>query len=201
MTSLRPGAHVSDRWARWRASVDLDAYQRRFEHMAAQGEHPHGEADLVASYEPTSVLDAGCGTGRVAIELRRRGIDVEGVDLDDDLLAVARRLAPDVVWHHADLATMALPRRYQLVAMPGNVMIFCRPEHRAAIVHTCARHLEPGGLLVAGFTLEPRGLTLDEYDAACIAAGLEFVEWFATWQRDPYEGGDYAVSVHRRPFT
>lgn len=137
----------------------------------------------------------------MAIELHRRGIDVEGVDLDDDLLAVARRLAPDVVWHHADLATMALPRRYHLVAMPGNVMILCRPEHRSAIVRTSADHLVPGGLLVAGFTLEPRGLTLGEYDAACDAAGLEFVERFATWQRDPFDGGDYAVSVHRRPFT
>ena len=64
---------------------------------------------------------------------------------------------------------------------------------------TLAAHLEPGGLLVAGFSLERRddALTLPEYDACCAAAGLELVERFATWDRDPYAGGDYALSVHR----
>ena len=58
--------------------------------------------------------------------------------------------------------------------------------------------LDPDGLLVAGFSL--RGvageLTLDEYDAAAAAAGLTLVQRWATWERTPYAGGDYAVSVH-----
>ena len=58
-------------------------YDRRFEDLAAAGMDMHGEADLVASYAPESVLDAGCGTGRVAIELSRRGHAVVGVDLDE----------------------------------------------------------------------------------------------------------------------
>ena len=55
--------------------------------------------------QPASVLDAGCGMGRVAMELDRRGIEVEGADLDDDLLAFARVDAPHIKWHLADLAT------------------------------------------------------------------------------------------------
>ena len=42
------------------------------------------------------VLDAGCGTGRVAIELARRGIEVVGVDADPDMLERARRRAPQL---------------------------------------------------------------------------------------------------------
>jgi SAM-dependent methyltransferase len=42
------------------------------------------------------VLDAGCGTGRHAVELARRGYAVEGVDLSSQLVAVARRRAEDV---------------------------------------------------------------------------------------------------------
>ena len=137
--------------------------------------------------------------GRVAIELARRGIDVDGVDLDGDLLAYARRDAPQLDWYHDDLAAMTLPRRYALVAMPGNVMLFCDAGVRAAIVANLAEHLEPGGVLVAGFGLERRAdaITLVEYDAAAEASGLMLVERFATWERDPFDGGNYAVSVHR----
>jgi hypothetical protein len=38
-----------------------------------------------------------------------------------------------------------------------------------------------------------------DYEAACAAAGLSRVDCFATWQSAPYDGGDYAVCVHRRP--
>jgi 2-polyprenyl-3-methyl-5-hydroxy-6-metoxy-1,4-benzoquinol methylase len=195
------GQHVSDRWRAWRSAVDLDDYDTRWERMEATGAATHGEADFIESFTRSSVLDAGCGMGRVAIELGRRGIDVVGVDLDDDLLAYARRHAPAMTWVHADLATVQLARRFDVVAMPGNVMIFCRPADRRAIVHNVAGHLVSDGALVAGFTLEqgPQALTLDEYDALCTSCGLTLVERWATWQRDTFEGGDYAVSVHRRP--
>ena len=58
----------------------------------------HGEADFVAALAPVSVLDAGCGTGRIAAELARRGIDVVGVDADPDMLERAPRRRPDLTW-------------------------------------------------------------------------------------------------------
>lgn len=195
------GEHVSPRWAQWRAQVPLEEYHVRWARMEAEGTAAHGEADLIAGYGAASVLDAGCGMGRVAIELARRGLDVHGADLDEELLAFARADAPHLTWLHADLASASFPRSYELVAMPGNVMLFCRPDARAAIVANLARHLLPGGRLVAGFSLErrPDAITLAEYDRAAEAAGLALDERFATWERAPYEGGDYAVSVHRRP--
>jgi SAM-dependent methyltransferase len=193
------GRHVSDRWAAWRREIDLGEYHTRWTRMEADGTAAHGEADLIESYQPATVLDAGCGMGRVAIELARRGFDVHGVDLDADLLAFARLDAPQLPWFHDDLATMALPHRYELVAMPGNVMLFCEREVRGAIVANLARHLQPGGVLVAGFGLERRvdAITLDEYDAAADTAGLVLEARFATWERAPFAGGNYAVSVHR----
>ncbi|MEY4172970.1 MAG: hypothetical protein RI900_135 [Actinomycetota bacterium] len=200
-----PDAHdphrVSERWTRWREAIDLHEYHQRWARKEAAGESAHGEADLIESYRPTSVLDAGCGMGRVAIELARRGFEVEGVDLDPDLLAFARDDAPHLRWEVGDLASVRLGRRYGMVAMPGNVMIFCRPADREALVRNLADHLEPDGLLLAGFSLERHAgaLTLSEYDDCCAVAGLLPVDRFATWERDPYEGGDYAVSVHRLP--
>ena len=159
----------------------------------------HGEADLIASLGPGPVLDAGCGTGRVAIELARRGIDVLGVDLDPDMVAVARAKAPRLSWLVADLATMQLDRRFPIVAMAGNVLLFARPADHRLIVHTLASHLEPGGRMVAGFSLEPGGLALAGYDELCRSCGLVLDERWSTWDRQPFvAGGGYHVSVHRR---
>ena len=186
---------VSPQWALWRSQMDLDAYEARFGTPDA-----HGEADFVESLHPQIVLDAGCGTGRLAIELARRGIKVFGVDLDEDLLARAQAKAPDIVWALADLADMELARDFDVVVMAGNVMQYCRTGERADVVHTCTRHLRPAGALVTGFSLQIAGvapLSLVEYDAMCESAGLILTERWATWDRQPYTEGDYAVSAHR----
>jgi SAM-dependent methyltransferase len=176
-----------------------DAYDRRFQQLAASGVDVHGEAAFVASLQPSSVLDAGCGTGRVAAELARRGIEVVGVDIDEAMLEVARRKAPAVPWVRADLSTLALGRRFDLVVMAGNVLLFVAPGTEADIVKRARSHLVQGGRLVAGFSLG-RGITLADYDAMASAAGLDLEARFATWDREPFvAGADYAVSVHRSP--
>ncbi|RZD57654.1 SAM-dependent methyltransferase [Streptomyces albidoflavus] len=175
-----------------------DAYQARFDEIAAGGGEVHGEAELVRSLGPGSVLDAGCGTGRVAVELARHGIEVVGVDLDASMLATARRLAPGLAWHRSDLAGLDLGRSFDVVVMAGNVPLFTAPGTEAALVAGVARHVRPGGgRLVTGFSLD-RGYTLEAYDAHASAAGLDLEARYATWDREPYDGGAYAVSVHRR---
>ncbi|MEU4807168.1 class I SAM-dependent methyltransferase [Actinosynnema sp. NPDC023587] len=171
-----------------------DDYQRRFDQLAAAGTDVHGEAAFVRAYRPATVLDAGCGTGRVAIELARHGVEVVGADVDASMLATARTNAPDLVWVESDLAELDLGRVFDVVVMAGNVPLFTPPGTQAALVAGVARHV--GGVLVAGFGLG-RGYSPADYDAHASAAGLELVERFATWDRTPFTGGDYAVSVHR----
>ncbi|HET6963535.1 MAG TPA: class I SAM-dependent methyltransferase [Acidimicrobiales bacterium] len=180
------------------AGFDGEAYQARFDALEAQGVDIHGEAGFVLSYRPTSVLDAGCGTGRVAIELARRGVDVTGVDVDRSMITEARRRAPDLDWVEADLAKLDLGRRFDVVVMAGNVPLFCPPEDRPALVRACAGHVAEGGRLVAGFQLDGR-YSLADWDEGCRAAGLTPSERWATWDRQEYRDGDpYVVSVHIR---
>ena len=191
-------ADAPNRWLT-EASDRSHTYDQRWEEAAAAGRNIHGEADLVERLGPASVLDAGCGTGRVAIELAARGIDVAGVDVDASMLARARDKAPRLTWVHADLADVDLGRTFDVVVMAGNVMIFLAPGTEAQVVANLARHVAPGGSLVAGFSLEPGRLDLATYDAHAGAAGLVLADRWATWDEQPFAGGDYAVSVHRCP--
>lgn len=175
-----------------------DSYQRRFDALAESGTDVHGEADFVCGLSPATVLDAGCGTGRVAIELARRGLDVVGADVSASMLDTAQRRAPELRWVESDLVVLDLGRTFDVVVLAGNVPLFTRIGTHAGLVAGCARHVAPGGALVAGFQLG-RGYEPAEYDEHCAAAGLVLAERFSTWDRDPFPGdGGYAVSVHRR---
>jgi SAM-dependent methyltransferase len=181
--------------------LDGDAYQGRFDALAARGEDVHGEAAFVRALAPRSVLDAGCGTGRVAIELARHDIDVVGADVDPSMLATARARAPRLAWVEADLTDLDLGRTFDVVVMAGNVPLFTPPGTHAGLVAGCARHVATGGALVAGFQLG-RGYDLAAYDEHCAAAGLVLDGRWATWDREAFRGGGgYAVSLHlhRRP--
>jgi SAM-dependent methyltransferase len=221
MTSDGPDG-PDPRTARW-TDLTGDArgatYDARWERLAAEGRSVHGEADLLEDLSvegdrsfgpPPTVLDAGCGTGRIAIELADRGFDAIGVDRDADLLATARTKAAasplagpgrgDLRWIEADLVDLGRvvdARSVELAVLAGNVMIFVDPGTEAAVVAAVAGTLAPDGLLVTGFQVRPGGYGPDRLDRDATAAGLHLVDRWATWDRRPWsEGGDYQVSVH-----
>lgn len=180
---------------------DGEDYQRRFDELVAAGEDVHGEATFIRSFGPDSVLDAGCGTGRVAIELARHGLDVVGVDVDASMLETARTRAPEVPWIEADLCDLDLDRRFDAVVMAGNVPLFARPGTQGALVEALADHVTAGGVLVAGFSTDwsERPYSTEEHEAHCSAAGLVPAERFSTWERAPWTPrSNYAVCVARQ---
>jgi SAM-dependent methyltransferase len=115
------------------------------------------EADLplwreLAAGRGGSVLDIGCGTGRVALDLAARGHGVTGLDSDPGLVReLARRarqrgLRVDAVT--ADARSFSLPRRFALALAPMQVVqLLGGAEGRRRALACVARHLEPGGLL------------------------------------------------------
>lgn len=190
-----------------KTNVSGSDYDARFAQLERAGHDMHGEANFVASFNVRSVLDAGCGTGRVAIELARRGFDVAGVDRDPDMLHAAREKAPGLQWHLEDLATFSIPavsgdqeaRCFDAIVMAGNVMIFLDAGTELTVLSNLARHLHIGGLLIVGFQLGTGGISLSSYDHLASKADLELTERWSTWDRQPWQpASHYAVSVHRR---
>ncbi|MEM7286029.1 MAG: class I SAM-dependent methyltransferase [Actinomycetota bacterium] len=192
------------RWSRRKDVLRGEDYDKRWRDLEASGVQIHGEADLVDWFEPTSVLDAGCGTGRVAIELDRRGRTVVGVDNDPRMLAPAIEKAPELRWIDGDLLDVHVDdghggrQRFDVVVAAGNVMVFLEPGTEGAVVVNLSAHLAPGGRLISGFQLKAHRMGLAVYDRHCDAAGLKLEHRWSTWERDAWDPlGDYAVSVHR----
>lgn len=184
------------------------AYQQRFDDLAASGVDIHGEAAFVASLmaPPVRVLDAGCGTGRVATQLTALGYHCVGVDADATMVDVAEQRDPATTWVRQDLSRLQLrSQAFEVALLAGNVVPLLAPGTLLAAITRVAAHLQPGGLLVAGFGLDsahlPTGCPvtpLADYDRACDVAGLSFLRRYATWARSPWvPDGGYAVSVHR----
>jgi SAM-dependent methyltransferase len=95
-----------------------------------------------------TLLDVACGSGKHLERLRRR-YRVEGLDLSDDLLAIARERLPGVPLHRADMAEFELPRRFDVVTCLFSAIGYVVTEERLQrAVAAMARHLERRGVLI-----------------------------------------------------
>lgn len=180
-------------------------YADRFRAIAAGGGDVHGEANFVPGLTapPARVLDAGCGTGRVAARLQDMGYDVVGCDVDPKMISVARQEWPALDWRVADVAELWLNERFDVVLLAGNVVPLLEPDTVAEAASSLAAHVAANGHLVGGFGLDadhlPDGcppLPLATLDAAMANAGLRPCARWATWDRQPFHNDGYVVVVY-----
>jgi len=99
----------------------------------------------------SEILDAGCGTGRYAIELARRGYVVHGIDLSADLIDVAMRANVDVPrrvsFTTGDIARLPVSR-YAAILCRGVLNDVVDDAGRDAIFGAFARSLQSNGVLI-----------------------------------------------------
>ncbi len=136
-----------------------------------------------------TLLDVGCGTGR-HLEQFRGSYDVEGLDLDGNLLAVARERCPGVPLHEASMVDFHLDRRFDVVTCLFSAIGYVQTvaDMRRAIA-TMAAHLEPGGLLVVEPWFEPDTFWTDTVTANHVDRPDLKICWMYTSKRD----GDVSV--------
>jgi SAM-dependent methyltransferase len=121
---------------------------------AGEAEKLHSLIDARAPAART-LLDVACGTGR-HLEHLRAWYDVEGVDLDERLLEVARKKLPDVRLEAADMRDFDLVRRYDVVTcLFSSIGYVQTPEALRSSIAAMARHLALDGLLVVEPWLAP----------------------------------------------
>jgi len=108
--------------------------------------------ELLAPLEGRRVLDAGCGDGAYSLAATERGAIVTGVDLSEDMLALARERSAargvKVDWRQGDVLALPFPDSSFDLAIAITLLCLV-PDPRGA-VRELARVLVPGGRLVIG---------------------------------------------------
>jgi SAM-dependent methyltransferase len=135
-SDLRYGrAFASDYDRLYAGRDDVDTIADRLERLAAGG----------------ATLELGVGTGRLAIPLARRGVEVVGVDNSQEMLdqLIAKPDGGLVETRLDDMLETDLSRRFSLVFLAFSTL-FLLPDQELQLrcFETAARHLMPGGAFV-----------------------------------------------------
>ena len=111
------------------------------------------------------LLDVACGTGK-HIELMKEAYKVEGLDLSQELLDIARTRTPDVLYHHADMMDFDLGREFDVVTCLFSSIGYVRTlENLHRAVKCMSNHLVAGGIIF----IEP-WFTSDSWNAGTVHA-------------------------------
>ena len=111
------------------------------------------EAELVRRFAErhkrspgATLLDVACGTGQ-HLSYLQASYQVEGLDLDAELLKLARRRCPGVRFHQADMVDFDLGRPFDVVTCLFSAIGYVETVERLnSAVRSIARHLLPGGV-------------------------------------------------------
>lgn len=132
-----------------RSAELYDAIYCRMKDYESESRRIH---ELIVQHHGTAhrLLDVACGTGEHARHLGRLfDYEVDGVDLDENLLAIARRKNPRGRFERGDMADFDLDERYDVVLCLFSAIGYVRTVDR--VTETLRRfrsHLAPGGLIL-----------------------------------------------------
>ncbi len=157
-----------------------EAYDRRHAERFAEAEATAGIlAGLVEGKPGARVLELGIGTGRLALPLAARGLEVHGIDSSPPMVDRLRAKAggahlPVVIGDFADVGSL-VEGRYDLVLLVFNALFeLLSQDEQCRCLAGAAAHLAPGGALVVE-ALAPELTRLEQSLAVTSLAADEVV--------------------------
>jgi SAM-dependent methyltransferase len=106
---------------------------------------------LIQSYKKSdgnSLLDVACGTG-LHLEYLKDWYQVQGTDLEEEMLELARKRLPDVTFQNADFRDFAFDSNFDAVTCLFSSIGYAHTlEELQSAVGSMAKHLIPGGVLI-----------------------------------------------------
>jgi ubiquinone/menaquinone biosynthesis C-methylase UbiE len=122
---------------------------------------------LLWQHKPNAetLLDVACGTGK-HLEHLREHYQVEGLDLNPEMLEVARRRCPGVSFHQGDMVAFNLHRTFDVVTCLFSAIGYVRTVDKLQrTVANMVRHLRPGGIVLIEPWFTPESYWVDELTA------------------------------------
>lgn len=150
-----------------------------------------GEADKLrgiiqeqAQSPGSHLLDVACGTGH-HIQYLKEHFEVDGLDLDPDLLQIAAEKNPDVTFHRGDMMDFDLGEQFDVLTCLFSAIGYVKSlENLNRAIGSMVRHLAPGGLLLIEPWFTPNTwrpgtvhtLHVDEPDLQIVRMNTSFID-------------------------
>ena len=139
---------------------------------------------LIQRYNPAAktLLDVACGTGKHLEYLKDR-YDAAGLDLNPELLAVARKRSPNVTFHQGDMTNFNLATTFDVVVCLFSSIGYVQTVENLNKAVTCfTQHLNPGGLLVLEPWITPENYWVNKITANFVDQPNLKIAWMYTSQ-------------------
>ncbi len=94
-----------------------------------------------------TLLNLGCGGGNVDWVLKK-SFAITGVDISTDMLQLARKLNPEVIYQHGDMRKVRLGRLFDAVLIHDSINYMLTAKDLRSVFKTAYLHLRPGGMLL-----------------------------------------------------
>lgn len=105
--------------------------------------------DIARRYSVHSILDVGCGTGRISIPLSESGFEVTGIDNVKTVIEVARLRSSQVDWIFADITQLNLNKRFDLIILGFDLLNHILSQKNLILMlESLHKHLADTGYLI-----------------------------------------------------
>lgn len=156
-------------------------------------------AEVVGPGAP--VADLGCGPGQIARDLDARGLQVMGIDLSSEMIALARRLTSSVEFRVGSMLALDLPAASLAGITAFYAIVHFEPTELVVAFREFFRVLRPGGVALLSFHIGSERVKRDELLGE--AVDLEFVFFERATVEAALEEAGFAIEarVERAPYT
>ncbi|MBI5419535.1 MAG: methyltransferase domain-containing protein [Deltaproteobacteria bacterium] len=148
----------------WFETIFDERYPELFGPLEGDAETEVEEILALLPLPPGSAIeDLGCGRGRHAIPMARRGHKVTGVDISENMLRLARCRAEkegvQVEWVREDMRTFCRPRAFNLCLSLFTSFGYFSDEENRKVLDNVAKSLKEGGALLLDLRNAGKGLS------------------------------------------
>lgn len=105
---------------------------------------------LIQEFNPgaKSLLDTACGTGK-HIEHLQHHYDTEGLDINEELIEIAKERCPNNIYHIADISNFSLNKKYDVITCLFSSIAYVKTEEKLfSTLRYMSQHINPEGLVI-----------------------------------------------------